>query len=230
MTSIDLRTAFLLYAAIFRVAVIATGTISIVLGYRLFSHGLSMHAPSAHARGDVEAKFGTAAITLHNTAPGTVFALFGAALIIAMMVQGTPELTETTSKNASAAAPSAESRVELRGEDPLTLTERGLAAERRRDPDAAVRAYQQALAAMTTPMNNLAWLYNERGEHDQALPLARAAVQLHSDNAAYRDTLATILLTSGQPQEGVTVMREAARLDPRYQAKLKQLETGNRGR
>lgn len=214
-------TAFLLYAAVFRVSVIAAGITCVVLGYRLFTHGLAAGSGPRN-QSEIAATLGDAALTLRNVAPGTAFATFGAALIIAMMVQGIPRLDQ--SRTSGAGDMRSDDRLVLRGDDPLALAERGRAAESAKDIDGAVVAYQQALTALSAPMNNLAWLFNQRGESEKALALARVAVQLQPDNAAYLDTLATILLHGGQRQEALKVMREAARLDARYQAKVKQLE------
>ncbi len=84
----DLTTGFLLYAVAFRLAIIAVGLASIALGYKLFAQGVM-----GGGRTDAEAQLGDIKLTVKNAAPGTCFALFGVAIIVAMLIQGSPELT-----------------------------------------------------------------------------------------------------------------------------------------
>ena len=83
---------FLLYAAVFRLAIIATGTICIVLGYRLFAARFQFggERPKDATFG---AKLAGLTVTLKNAAPGAFFALFGVIVISVMLAQGNPELT-----------------------------------------------------------------------------------------------------------------------------------------
>ena len=83
----DLSTSFLIYATLFRLAVIAAGVLIVVLGYRLFLQGLA-----ASNESDAALEGGGFKLTLKNAAPGTSFALFGAVLISVMVIQGSPEL------------------------------------------------------------------------------------------------------------------------------------------
>jgi cellulose synthase operon protein C len=65
-------------------------------------------------------------------------------------------------------------------------------------------------------LNNLAWLYQQKGD-DRALATARRAYVL-SPNAQTADTLGWILVTTGNPQNGVGLLRQAsveASNDPR---------------
>ena len=88
----DIETGYLLYAGLYRLAVIGAGVVSVVLGYRLFLKGISGE-PSADGSGtSAEAKTGTFSLSVKNAAPGTCFALFGAALIVAMVVEAAPSL------------------------------------------------------------------------------------------------------------------------------------------
>ncbi len=83
----DLPAIFLIYATLFRLAVIAAGVLIIVLGYRLFAQGIAASASSETA-----ASGGGFSLTLKNAAPGTSYALFGAILISVSVIKGSPEL------------------------------------------------------------------------------------------------------------------------------------------
>lgn len=72
-----------IYVLIWRLAVLACGLVSIILGYRLFMSGLTAH------EGSLEAGMGKSSLKLRNIAPGTFFALFGAA-IIATLIWSSP--------------------------------------------------------------------------------------------------------------------------------------------
>jgi len=65
-------------------------------------------------------------------------------------------------------------------------------------------------------LNNLAWIYQQKGD-DRALATARRAYVL-SPNAQTADTLGWILVTSGDAANGVALLRQAtteASSDPR---------------
>ncbi len=83
----DLPAIFLIYATLFRLAVIGAGVLIIVLGYRLFAQGIAASASSETA-----ASGGGFSLTLKNAAPGTSYALFGAILISVSVIKGSPEL------------------------------------------------------------------------------------------------------------------------------------------
>ena len=83
-------TVFLLYAALYRLTVLAVGALSIWLGFRLFST-----AGSKKAEGSVSAEADGVKLTFTNLLPGTYFALFGTALISVMLWKhGPPQLEQ----------------------------------------------------------------------------------------------------------------------------------------
>lgn len=85
----SVETAFLLYAGLYRCVVLIVGCFFCYLGYRLFTKGFAASVTQMK----------TQWIILKNAAPGTVFAAFGAAMIIAMVLQGNPEyLAEPVTK------------------------------------------------------------------------------------------------------------------------------------
>jgi hypothetical protein len=69
----------IVYVLIWRLCVLACGLVSIVLGYRLFMSGF------AAQEGGLEAGLGGNSLKLSNVAPGTFFALFGAAIIATLV-------------------------------------------------------------------------------------------------------------------------------------------------
>ncbi len=81
---------FLIYAALYRLTVLAVGALSIWLGFRLFST-----AGSKKADGSASAEAGGVKLTFTNLLPGTYFALFGTALISVMLWKhGPPQLEQ----------------------------------------------------------------------------------------------------------------------------------------
>ena len=87
----SITTSFLFYASLFRLAVIAAGTIAIYLGYKLFLRGACADNTGGGGT-EAQARGGGFELTLKNAAPGSVFAFFGAIVIAVMLVQGSPEL------------------------------------------------------------------------------------------------------------------------------------------
>ena len=67
------------YVLIWRLCVLACGLVAIVLGYRLFMSGFAAH------EGSLEAGVSGNSLKLSNVAPGTFFALFGAAIIATLV-------------------------------------------------------------------------------------------------------------------------------------------------
>ena len=57
-------------------------------------------------------------------------------------------------------------------------------------------------------LNNLAWIYQQKGD-DRALPMARRAYVL-APNPQTADTLGWILVTTGNPKSGVALLRQAS--------------------
>ncbi len=230
----SLFSGFFLYAAVFRLAVIAAGTASIVLGYRLFTGGIGTESAN-HEGATFDAKAAGLTFALKNAAPGTFFALFGVIIISVMVVQGNPELTMKPLRNAPSVAPSVaglsdSSVLTLRGSSPAAVGKfddavtRGLDYDEKGDTTNAVAAYEEAMTVVATPMNQLAWDYLQQGKAESGLPLARLAVQLCPSKAPFVDTLAEILFKEGDREEALKWMEKAAALDSKYQGKLSEFQ------
>ncbi len=81
-------------------------------------------------------------------------------------------------------------------------------------------------------LNNLAWVYQQQGKDASAQTLARQAYVL-APGPQTADTLGWILTTSGDPEDGATLLRQAtggAGGDPRilYHYAVALKDTGNR--
>jgi Flp pilus assembly protein TadD len=64
-------------------------------------------------------------------------------------------------------------------------------------------------------MNNLAYMYATLGRNlDEALPLARRAVELRPRNASFLDTLGYVLHRHGDHTEAASVLMQARALRP----------------
>nr|WP_294523658.1 XrtA/PEP-CTERM system TPR-repeat protein PrsT [uncultured Rhodopila sp.] len=100
--------------------------------------------------------------------------------------------------------------------------------------DAAAGYLQQVLKARphdAVALNNLAWVYQQKGDGARAVALARQAYVL-SPGAQTADTLGWILTTSGNARDGVTLLRQASsetQADPRinYHYGMALKDTGN---
>ena len=226
----SLPSQFLVYVTAFRLALIAAGVVSMVLGYNLFIRGI---CTAGTKESSIDFKAAGSTLSLKNAAPGTCFGVFGVVLISVMLVQGSPQLTyEMMQKTSEADNPITSAKLELRGaETPDTfsaLIERGTAYEKAGDQPHAAAVYQQALSGLALPMNQLAWIYCQQSKTDQALPLARMAAQIDPENPAVLDTLAEVLARHGERSEALKWLEKAAGLDSRYQAKLDQLKQTGR--
>lgn len=74
------------YVLIWRLCVLACGLVCVILGYRLFQTGF------AAQQGNLEAGISGNTVKLTDVAPGTLFALFGAAIIAMLVWTSPPEI------------------------------------------------------------------------------------------------------------------------------------------
>ncbi|MGR0481859.1 MAG: hypothetical protein ACTFAL_10790 [Candidatus Electronema sp. V4] len=85
---------FLLYAALYRLTVLAVGALAIWLGFRLFSNASKNNGT---ADGSASAEGGGFKLAFTNLLPGTYFALFGTVIISVMLWKGEPPQLEQKS-------------------------------------------------------------------------------------------------------------------------------------
>lgn len=223
----EVVTVFTIYLILFRLAIIAAAVVSIILGYRLFCKGVWPDAGSGKGT-SVDAKIAGSGFTLKNAAPGTCFAMFGVLIIAIMFARGGPELTLKSLEDAAQGDVKIQ-QLKLRGGEKSGLeaaTLKGRYFEEKKDTKNAIFAYEEAVALMAEPMNQLAWLYQEQGKLEGALPLSRMATRLSQNNANYLDTLAEVLFQTGEREEAIDVMEKAARLNPKYKNKLIRFREG----
>ncbi|MDP4546387.1 tetratricopeptide repeat protein [Marinobacter sp. MDS2] len=86
-------------------------------------------------------------------------------------------------------------------------------------PDEAIARYQALMDINPDNplvLNNLAWLYYEKGD-EKAAKLARKAFELAPNNAAIADTYGWILFETGKQTESVSVLEKAHALEPESQ-------------
>ena len=76
-------------------------------------------------------------------------------------------------------------------------------------------ALLEANASNVIALNNLAWLYHERGD-DRALDFARRAYELRPERPEILDTYGWLLVRSGKLQQGLGLLREAAQAAPAH--------------
>ncbi|WPD22808.1 MAG: hypothetical protein SD837_21810 [Candidatus Electrothrix scaldis] len=230
----DSLIGFYIYAAIFRLAIIAAGIVSIILGYRLF-----VHDTGSERRTDVGAQADRFKIIIRNAAPGTVFAAFGAIIIAVMLSQGNPEIilkdvhtvikdsqgnsqSEVRSQSASAKGNgnSNNERSEAVQRFDRAFDE-GVRLEKDGEIKAAITAYNKALSESEVPLgkagvvfNNLAWIYKEQHRLDEAAALANVATTIKKDVPGYFDTLALILLDQREYKKAERAAEIAVDLAP----------------
>ena len=179
-----------------------------------------------------------------SAAPGTCFALFGAGLVVAMLVTGNPELALRSAERATRPDGGAHETVQVTqlkggpGDSGSAaafgaLVEFGASREQAGDRAGAIAAYAQALSkgdvplsAAALPLHRVAALYHAEGRHEEALPLARLAVSLTGDDPDLLHLLARILEARGETGEALVAARAAVELSPEradFQATVAQL-------
>jgi len=119
-------------------------------------------------------------------------------------------------------------KVEARRPRAVTLTNLGIVAEDLQRREQAAAYYQKAIQADPSypiSMNNLAYLYAERGERlNEALVLANRALEKEPRNPLMKDTRGWILYKLGRHDEAIPVLKEAAALAPNETVIRKHLQ------
>jgi hypothetical protein len=237
-----ITTGFLIYATLFRLAVLGVGALAVWLGYRLFVQdpigGGKAKTTSASAEG------GGFKVTLSNFWPGAYFALFGTVIIGIMLWQGGPELDIQGLVDGREQAVAADEgrtpkRIRLKGVGELgqelasDIELRRQSADERLaegDADGALAAYARLLATpeltlgQAAPMlSGAAAVYLEKGRPQEALPLARLAVGLDEGAVTALVTLSRALEATGDGAGAIKAMERAVTLDAGQQAALDAL-------
>lgn len=220
----DSMIVFVMYLALFRLAIIAAGIVSIILGYRLFIRGIfpnTLTGLSTEGQ-KVSAEVAGAKFTLRNAAPGTCFALFGVIILAVMLVTGGPEVTQEMLAEGGQKTILRGNNfegIQLRSEQAVNYLNKG-------DQYAARKIAMKELQALATHLNNYAWVLRETDpDLRQTLLLAETAVAMEPQNPQYLHTLAEIQFKTGRKQEAIATLKKAGDIDSSYSKQLGQWES-----
>ena len=223
-----MQTTFLIYAMVFRLAIIASGIVSIVLGYKLFlrlkTPPSKKNASGTDAHADIHK--GTFGIT--NAAPGTLFALFGATIISVMLYQGNPEYLKKDISDSDDGERKKGEIERIRSGSKLSMDEAFARAQNSEKSDAmtAIKEYRECLNKVAEPMNNLASLYLKQKEYEKAEALANLAIVMNPEEGVYYYTMYEILSAKGNPDAALKHLQSAARFMPeKYQSRLLKVQS-----
>ena len=235
---------FIIYALIFRVCVMVTGIVSIILGYRLYVEGLFSEHNLKSA--SLKASIGGWKLGLKNAGPGTFFALFGLIIILSMIQNGNPELVlekySTQGKNAQSSTQGNDQNsddvsnnlitsVSIRGQQEencsfCTLLDKTEQCRNNQDIDGEINAYKKALEQITDPLNELAWLWyeNDNKKIQESLVLIQAAIIFKPDDADYWDSMAEILFKLKSYNQAYNAIIKASKLNNEYVKKISKFQ------
>lgn len=92
----------------------------------------------------------------------------------------------------------------------------GLVQYARGQYDLAETSFRTSLAGRRSDsvLNDLAWILQARGQHEESLRLAREALELNPQNAAAWDTAGVVLLHMQKPEEAQEALQQALALQP----------------
>jgi len=213
----QLEIYFVIYLILFRLAIIVAGVVSIILGYRLFTHGIT----SADKGSSMKTSVGGMKLELKNAAPGTFFAIFGVVIISVMLVSSPPGY-ESEQKSSTAAdgvtndlAETSTRTIKMRaGENEVVdLLEKGLELQSDGNNEEAVFEYKQAIKLaesnyrLSELFNNLAWAYYvDKQNMEPALYLTQMSNYLSPSTENYISTHVEILLHLGQKENALKIL------------------------
>ena len=194
-------TMIISYLIIYRVSVTVAAIICIVLGYKLFSN--KAYIPTNQSGQDLEAEFQGFKFSMKNGAPGTCFALFGAALMALMIFHMPPEVTKDLLEDGSErysfkGLPNASETINDNERDSLRKSDDYdiMAKNRRGNKKGARQDAIKLIHSFAGSLNNLAWVLYEGGfteDLDLALSLSNIAVWAEPNNSEFTDTRDRIL-------------------------------------
>jgi tetratricopeptide (TPR) repeat protein len=205
--------AFLLYALLFRFGIVGAGIYVMFLGYRLLRDEKATEVAGVGERATAEASIPGAKLKIKNVTAGSVFALFGAFLIVAMVLQGNPE--KTSQKQMSGQGTTETEKLRGSADDSILATiQSAMDAQSRGATEEAEARFHDVLSKTAPALNGIAWIYVREGKAEKGLTLSRAAVELDTSNAHYLDTLAEAEFNTGDHASALKTIEEAAKLDP----------------
>jgi len=175
--------AIIVYLLSFRLAVILSGVVTIYLGYKLFF--LGVYGNNHQKNDEISASVGEAKFKLVNVAPGSTFALFGASLIMVMLLKAPPQVTINSD---GADYRGGSSSITLK-QTSNNCWQDGLD---QRETEYIVSCWQKVAATL----NDQAWdLYENNADRELSLQLVRLAIAASPEDehiAEFRDTLSKL--------------------------------------
>ncbi len=240
---------FILYAAVSRLAVIGAGFGCIVMGYRLFILGVMPKKGS-----EIDAQSGEISLSIKNAAPGTCFAALGTLMIVAMLVQGSPELKkvsetrtqrvvdaeldsgseppENFEKKASETVTQKDIVTMRSGsEDVFTAIEHGKQFEQNDKFDEAIESYVEplkngnlSLKDAVDPLRAIAAVYLKQERYDEASAFAWLADQSDPENAEGLALIAWIEYHRGNYALADEKISQAAYIDSTFAIQRDELK------
>ena len=233
---------FLIYALFFRLAIIATGIVSIVLGYKLFAHGIKCRGET-----NVDVEAGEFKIRFDSIGSGALFALFGATIIVFMLSQGNPELlienAQLVTKDVRQpddSLPNMEKK-KMAEQQPMknevigTIQKKKIRGEHKLSTDQEWDKLDKpnvTLSEAAEPFSKIARIWQQEKRTGEAVAMARLAAFYGTgkNKANYLALLGETLLENGDEEKAVIAMQEAADRDPLYRSALAHMQQRSEGK
>jgi len=211
----DAYANFLIYAGLYRLAVLAIGALSIYLGFRLFTLSSVRRNNADGPSASIILKFKGVEINATNILPGIYFALFGTIIIFIMVWQGPPQF-EMTGNGLSPT---------VRGVTKIAM--RGGASGAAIDSEwEKITKSNLILPEAAEPLSNIAKIWDQQNRPGEAVAMARLAAKYSADKdkAAYYALFAELLLKNGDKEKALEAMQSAANRDAAYNEKLLEMQ------
>ncbi len=235
----DLTADFWASPVLWRIAVGVFGAFCVLLGHRLYRHGIRRSGDIDVVAVRWEGK-SVSALKLRHAAPGVAVAMLGCLIVAVMAVplgsmRGVPGMSDLAMTVASGPDIGPLRRQVLATPPDATLTFRSLIdlgreQERIGETGNAMDHYGQALSVpgissteAAFAIDRLATLHRRAGHTVEALTLARLSVRMAPKNASYFFTLALALEANGEAEGARAALEHAAELDPRFAPDLGRL-------
>jgi len=216
--------------------------ICIILGYRLLNKGmeLSKNTDSISKQGQgtfshprqestVLAEIGDFKLFIKNVASGALFAIFGAIILINIVWKGNPELFINNLKSTSNIEDYKSGipqplELKMKGDGITGFKSSMIKANdfyKKGDFDKAISILEETLDELANPMNELALLYLEQNNIEDAGALSFLATNLRPNNDKYLYTYAEIAYKRGNLSEAVESLKKAYAINPIYKYEQK---------
>lgn len=211
---------FLIYAAVYRLAVLAVGALSIWLGFHLFNN-VSGKGKSADSAGSASAEGGGFKLRLTSILPGTYFALFGTVIVSVMLWKGEPpQLNEkkviTVPKNNSERDAVLTQETLMRESDCQGGNLDGITYEVEK-----LSKPNLTFAEAAEPLSKIACFYSQKNRSGEAVAAARLASYGADEKKSLLKKLLKVMADGNGP-EAETAREELAELQERSGKQEKQ--------